>query len=104
MLTVSFQSGHDKKGFEQWINDMSSAGLEEFNNAGMDYGSYKTLGIEKAGDFAKEDSVIGKLATRIERSTGKGNNLNLRLLVWSTVAEPLPELIKQVKKASQTAR
>jgi hypothetical protein len=104
LLTTSFQPGSDKEGFEQWISDMSSAGLEDFNNAGIDYSSCRAVGIEKPGSFFMEDSIIGKLAARIVQKTGRGNKGNLSLLIFPTVTQYFPELIELVKKASQVAK
>ncbi|HEX75897.1 MAG TPA: hypothetical protein G4O12_04850 [Dehalococcoidia bacterium] len=107
MLTASFHAGQlDKKGFDEWIGRISSNAVEEFNDAQIDYSSCKTLGIENRGDFLNEETIIGRLAARIEHLTGQNYNLHLRLLIWLTITESLvkSELKKLVEKACRIVK
>ena len=108
VLIVSFDTSHAKKGFDsnEWLSRMTSSALEEFNEAGLDYGSCKTLGVEGKGDFLREETTLGKLAARINNLTGQGYSIELRLLIWATVVESLgkSELKKQVEKACKILR
>lgn len=103
LITTSFDGSHVKKGFdtEGWKARMASEALEEFNEAEFDYSSCKTLGVEGKGDFAREETVLGKLAARINRLVGQEFNIELRLLIWATAVESLAKsgLKGQVQEA-----
>lgn len=103
LLESSFDSSQAKKGVDvkEWKTRMTSEALEEFNEAGLDYSSCKTLGVEGKGDFAREETVLGKLAARINHLVGQEFNIELRLLIWATAVESLAKsgLKEQVKKA-----
>ena len=104
MLTTSFDTTHAERGFdsEEWMSRMASNGLEEFNEAGLDYSSCTRSGMESSGDFFdREETILGKLATRIGRLTGQELNLDLRILIQETVLKCLAEskLKEQTKKA-----
>ena len=102
LLAASFDSSQVKKGFDvkEWQTRMASDALGEFNEAGLDYSSCKTLGVEGKGDFAREDTSLGKLAARINGLVGQGYNIELRLLIWATAAESLAKsgIREQVRK------
>jgi hypothetical protein len=103
LLAATFDSSHVKKGFDvqEWKNRMVSDTLEEFNEAGLDYGSCTALVTESKVDAFREDSILGKLGARICRLTGQNPlNLNLRLLIWGAAAEFLVKsgLKKQVEE------
>ena len=85
-ITTSFDSSNVKKGFNTkgWETRMANEALEEFNEAEMDYSSCKTLGMEGKGDFAREETVLGKLAARINRLVGQGYSIELRLFILAT--------------------
>lgn len=103
VLIASFKPSHVKKGFdvEEWQTRMTSEALEDFNEAGLDYGSCTGLGLEGKADFLREETILGKLAARINRLTGQEFNTNLRLLIWATAVESLAKsgLKDQVEKA-----
>ena len=102
LLDSSFDSSQAKKGFDvkEWKTRMTNEALEEFNEAGLDYSSCKTLGVEGKADFAREDTILGKLAARINRLVGQELNIELRLLIWATAVESLAKsgLKEQVQK------
>jgi len=108
MLTASFDTTHVDKGFDskEWLDRMADSLLEEFNEAGLDYSSCRTLGVEGEADFVREETILGRLGARIERLTGQEFNLELRLLIWATALEGLGKsgLKEQVEKASGTLR
>lgn len=101
LLVVSFDSSHVKKGFNAkgWQTRMASEALEEFNEANLDYGACKSLGVEGHGDFAREETVLGKLAARINRLVEQEYSLRFRLLIWTIAGESLAksELKRQVQ-------
>ena len=102
LLAASFDSSQAKKGFgvKEWETSMASAALEEFNEAQLDYSSCKRLGVEHVGDFAREETILGKLAARINRLVGQEYNIELRHLIYATVVESLAKsgLKEQVEK------
>jgi hypothetical protein len=108
LISTSFDKSNVQKGFDtkEWETRMANEGLEEFNEAEIDYSSCKTLGVEGKGDFAREETVLGKLAARINNLIGQGYNIDLRLLIWMTaveflaksgIKEQVEELIKKGK-------
>lgn len=101
LITTSFDSSNVKKGFDTkgWETRMANEALEEFNEAEMDYSSCKSLGVNE-GDFLREETILGKLAARINSLTGQGANVELRLLIWATAVESLGKsgLKEQVRK------
>jgi hypothetical protein len=108
VLIASFDTSHAKKGFDtkEWLSRMATSALEEFNEAGLDYSSCKTLGVEGKGDFAREGTILGKLAARINHLVGQGYNIQLRLLIWATAVESLSKsrLKEQVEKTCNILR
>lgn len=103
MLASSFDTTHAMKGFDssEWLNRMVSSGLEEFNEAMLDYSSCTTLRIESTGDFACEQTILGKLGARICRFAGQNPfNPTLRVLLWGTAVEflTMSRLEKQVEE------
>lgn len=102
MLASSFDTTPAEKGFDskEWLNRMASGGIEEFNEAQLDYSSCTTLGVEGTGDFAREETILGKLAARIDQLIGQELNIELRLVIWATAAEFLAKsgLEKQVEE------
>jgi hypothetical protein len=91
LITTSFDSSGVKPGFDtkaweaRFVNDL----LEDYNDAEMDYSQCKKLGVEGRGDFAREDTILGKLAARINRLGDFGYSIELRLAVWATALECL---------------
>jgi hypothetical protein len=103
LLATSFDGSHVKQGIdvEGWKTRMVNDLLEEFNDAGLDYGLCTALVTERKADFSREESILGKLGARICRLAGQEPfNLNLRLLIWATAAEFLAKsgLKKQVEE------
>jgi hypothetical protein len=90
-IRTSFDSSQVKKGFDTkgWEIRMANEALEELNEAEMDYTSCRKLGVENEGGFTDEETVLGKLAARINNLIGQGYNIDLRLLIWMTAVESL---------------
>ena len=62
--------------------------LDDFNEAGLDYGSCTELVTESNADACSEESILGRLGARICRLTEQHPfNLELRLLIWANGAE-----------------
>jgi hypothetical protein len=101
LITTSFDRSHVDKGVNVKELDarMFDEALEQFNEAEMDYSSCKRLGVDE-GDFLREETILGKLAARINSLTGQEANVELRLLIWATAVESLGKsgLKEQVRK------
>lgn len=101
LLVISFDSSHVKKGFDvkRWQTRMASEALEEFNEANLGYGACKSLGVEGHGDFTREETVLGKLAARINRLVEQEYSLKFRFLIGAIAGESLAksELKRQVQ-------
>ena len=91
MVAASFDSsgveqGFDAKGWEtRMVNDL----IEEYNESGLDYSTCKRLGVERWGDFVRLETVLGKLAARINHLVEECYDIELRLCISLTATEAL---------------
>lgn len=106
-ITSSFTISQAKEGFdvEQWQRNMISGGIEGLNDAEDDYGSCKEVYGESTGFAAllSDESVVGRLGSRIAEATGQADNADLRMFIGKTAIEALSksELMGRVVKASK---
>ena len=106
-VTSSFDISQPKEGFdaEQWQRNMISDGIEGLNDAEADYGSCKEVYGESTGAAAllSDESVVGRLGSRIAETTGQAENADLQMFIGKTAIEALAKsgLVERVAKASK---